>query len=82
MIKIRNVKRTFFINKPKNYFKDFASQHPSKLRFENNENKKMLKLARHFFIISLFIRDRGRIRTLNPQSRNLIFYPVELRSQF
>ncbi len=21
----------------------------------------------------------GRIRTLNPQSRNLIFYPVELR---
>lgn|GEM_PF-3412696 len=22
---------------------------------------------------------RGRIRTLNPQSRNLIFYPVELR---
>ena len=25
--------------------------------------------------------DRGRIRTLNPQSRNLIFYPVELRGQ-
>ncbi len=24
---------------------------------------------------------RGRIRTLNPQSRNLIFYPVELRTQ-
>ena len=24
---------------------------------------------------------RGRIRTLNPQSRNLIFYPVELRMQ-
>src|SRR5690554_6142534 len=23
--------------------------------------------------------DRGRIRTPNPQSRNLIFYPVELR---
>ena len=22
---------------------------------------------------------RGRIRTLNPQSRNLVFYPVELR---
>lgn len=21
----------------------------------------------------------GRIRTLNPQSRNLVFYPVELR---
>ena len=25
--------------------------------------------------------DLGRIRTLNPQSRNLIFYPVELRGQ-
>ena len=24
----------------------------------------------------------GRIRTLNPQSRNLVFYPVELRVQF
>ncbi len=28
-----------------------------------------------------FIRDRGRIRTPNPQSRNLIFYPVELRGR-
>ena len=27
------------------------------------------------------IRDPGRIRTPNPQSRNLIFYPVELRGQ-
>lgn len=26
--------------------------------------------------------DRGGVRTPNPQSRNLIFYPVELRSQF
>ena len=25
--------------------------------------------------------DRGGVRTPNPQSRNLIFYPVELRSQ-
>gem|GEM_PF-5384842 len=24
----------------------------------------------------------GRIRTLNPQSRNLVFYPVELRVHF
>ncbi len=24
--------------------------------------------------------DPGRIRTPNPQSRNLIFYPIELRS--
>jgi hypothetical protein len=24
----------------------------------------------------------GRIRTLNPQSRNLVFYPVELRMHF
>ena len=30
--------------------------------------------------IELF-RDPGRIRTPNPQSRNLIFYPVELRGQ-
>ncbi len=27
------------------------------------------------------IRDPGRIRTPNPQSRNLIFYPVELLGQ-
>ena len=27
-------------------------------------------------------RDRGRVRTCNPQSRNLIFYPVELRSHY
>ena len=26
--------------------------------------------------------DRGRIRTPNPQSRNLIFYPVELRGLY
>ena len=26
--------------------------------------------------------DREGIRTPNPQSRNLIFYPVELRSHF
>lgn len=25
---------------------------------------------------------RGRIRTLNPQSRNLVFYPVELRMHY
>ena len=28
----------------------------------------------------LFISASGRIRTLNPQSRNLVFYPVELRT--
>gem|GEM_PF-5274918 len=28
------------------------------------------------------LSDPGRIRTLNPQSRNLIFYPVELRSHY
>ena len=32
------------------------------------------------FLFELFIRDREGIRTPNPQSRNLIFYPVELRS--
>lgn len=30
---------------------------------------------------SYFICALGRIRTLNPQSRNLVFYPVELRVQ-
>jgi hypothetical protein len=30
----------------------------------------------------LSLSDRGRIRTPNPQSRNLIFYPVELRGQW
>ena len=48
------------MNKPKNYFKDFASQHPSKLRFENNENKKMLKQARHFLLFHyLFVTAEG-----------------------
>ena len=28
------------------------------------------------------ICDRGRIRTLNPRSRNPIFYPVELHGHF
>ena len=29
-----------------------------------------------------FISDPDRIQTCNPQSRNLIFYSVELRGQF
>ena len=29
-----------------------------------------------------FFCDRDRVRTCNPQSRNLIFYPVELRSHY
>ena len=29
-----------------------------------------------------FFCDRGGVRTPNPQSRNLIFYPVELRSHY
>ena len=28
-----------------------------------------------------FKSDHGGVRTPNPQSRNLIFYPVELRGQ-
>ncbi len=42
----------------------------------------MLKRAWTFFWLFVFIRDREGIRTPNPQSRNLIFYPVELRSRF
>src|SRR5690606_25563968 len=38
------------------------------------ENKKRLRQ------LSKPRSTRGRIRTLNPQSRNLIFYPIELRS--
>ena len=33
-------------------------------------------------LIGFLISDREGIRTPNPQSRNLIFYPVELRSRF
>ncbi len=43
----------------------------------NIENKKGVAMTPF-----LFLSDHGRIRTLNPQSRNLIFYPVELRSQY
>jgi hypothetical protein len=32
-------------------------------------------------LILSFMSDPGRIRTPNPQSRNLIFYPVELLGQ-
>ena len=55
---------------------------PQKLRFENSTNKKKRssKLG-VFFLIVLFIRDPERIRTSNRQSRNLIFYPVELLGQ-
>jgi hypothetical protein len=31
-------------------------------------------------LFEVFISDREGIRTPNPQSRNLIFYPVELHS--
>ena len=31
------------------------------------------------FVIKREFCAPGRIRTLNPQSRNLVFYPVELR---
>ena len=37
---------------------------------------------RVFFEAFLYVGGRDRVRTCNPQSRNLIFYPVELRSQF
>ena len=55
---------------------------PTKLRFENSTNKKTLKQAWRFFLIALFIRDPEGIRTPNRQSRNLIFYPVELLGHY
>ncbi len=33
------------------------------------------------YLAGIDYSDFGRTRTLNPQSRNLMFYPVELRSQ-
>ena len=51
-------------------------------RFENSANKKKhASEAWCFFLFALFIRDPERIRTSNRQSRNLIFYPVELLGQ-
>ena len=45
------------------------------------QTKKRSSEAWRFFLIVLFIRDPERIRTSNRQSRNLIFYPVELLGQ-
>jgi len=60
-----------------------ACGHPSELRSEKQftQEKHSSKLG-YFSWVNCFIRDRGGIRTPNPQSRNLIFYPIELRSHF
>lgn len=48
------------MNKSKKFSKNFAPQHPAKLRFENNENKKMLKQAWHFLLFHyLFVTAEG-----------------------
>ncbi len=44
----------------------------------NLSNKKACKII--FYRLLIFC-DPGGVRTPNPQSRNLIFYPVELRGQ-
>ena len=47
--------------------------------------KLKIKIPQHLYcgIMNLiYVSDLERIRTSNPQSRNLIFYPVELRSHF
>jgi hypothetical protein len=49
-------------------------------------HKRLMPQGLHVFCVNLAalgvcICDHGRVRTCNPQSRNLIFYPVELRSQ-
>ena len=56
--------------KVKDYFASFT------LRFENTTNKKCSSELGIFFV---FICDLERARTSNHQSRNLIFYPIELR---
>ena len=56
----------------------------------NNSSKRVVHLKKKALLfctcfVSTFcccIRDPGRIRTPNPQSRNLIFYPVELLGLF
>ena len=53
--------------------------HPSKRPFEKKTENKILSKNSISFPVFLFTRDLERIRTSNPQSRNLIFYPVELR---
>jgi hypothetical protein len=65
-----------------------ACGHPSELlpiaigiEKQITQEKYSSKLG-YFSWVICFIRDRGGIRTPNPQSRNLIFYPVELRSHF
>ena len=66
-----------------NYDKGIACSHPSKLRFEKPIGRIKFSSKLGNFIRPIgFIRDREGIRTPNPQSRNLIFYPVELRSHF
>ena len=59
---------------------DFASQHPSKLRFDNtkNEKKRSSELG-VFFLILVFIRDLDWIQTSNLLSRNQVRYSVAPR---
>ncbi len=53
---------------PQSYANEFATIVPIK--------KPMLRIG------FSFISDPGRTQTCNPQSRNLIFYSIELRSQY
>ncbi len=76
----------FILNKL-NFCKRIASCYPlnllPKLRDESlNPNLKCSSKLGHFKLGLRLICDREGIRTPNPQSRNLIFYPVELRSHF
>ena len=60
----------------------FAPRIPKRSALKIVQIKKTLKLIWRFFHFKLLIRDRGGIQTPNPQSRNLIFYSVELRGQY
>ena len=46
---------------------------------DNNFRTKKSLQSIHFAGFHFFYSDPGGVRTPNPQSRNLIFYPVELR---
>ena len=48
------------------------------LKKKSRTEKSKLYILLAFLVIS----DHGRARTLNPQSRNLIFYPIELRGHY
>jgi hypothetical protein len=60
----------------------FNSKLPSLLKYaQNTKGMNITSYQSNLHAFCVFNCDRDRVRTCNPQSRNLIFYPVELRSR-